>query len=644
MIADATARYGAVPESEIGRIPLDDTPWLGLCDRRYEDDPILLMRAEDEDGDKARALLSAETVFDLLRESKKLNEEMQGLDERDHVLTAAANDAVDNISGIGFWQLEIATGRLTLSDDAYRIHGLAPGQRLTMDDAIAFYEPDVREIVRSNLKRAKEHRAGYSYVLPMLRADGQRRIVRSIGYVALKDNGSDTVYGIVQDVTEERETQVRLWSAANIDSLTSVPNRFHWQQRIDHDIAAAARNQRSVGLMLVDLDHFKTINDVHGHEAGDEALRAVARTLSANLRGGDLLARLGGDEFAIVIPDLGNADELHNLVERFANVRNVAFEYRGMPMTVNLSIGAAAFPSDADSSGELYRAADMALFHAKSDRSLGATRYDTALQREHEGRSERRKRIRRALKAGAFVNLYQPIVDVKTGAVVAMDVAARWRDEERLADLSLIGEEEEQSLLPQVGAAVVELMVRDLESLAAGCDRLPVCILPLRSAHLHAAEVLDGLDEARAILSRSGGRLRLQLDGDPRPSLTWPLRTRFLDLLSSGVGVVQRAQQAAGALLSPGSLPLRHVKLPLDAIRSAETGAGDLVLRALIEAARQRGLMVSALAVATSLDVQRVAAYDVRYAQGTHFGDAMPLERFKERLLAAPAASHSLAG
>ena len=632
LVTRCIAAVRDLPPGAIAPIGID-APWTALCDRRAEDDPILLMRGAGDAANAPAAQASAETVFDVLRESKALNAAVNALEIRNTVLSG-----VETSVGIGFWQLNLDDNKVSFSDETYRIHGLPPGSEApTIDEAVRYFEPDVRDVVMSNVARAVSERSGYSFALPFRCADGTPRIVRSIGYFTTDADGNDIIFGFYQDITEERETQMRLWTAANIDALTGVSNRFHWQQRLDRDIASAIRTGHAVGLLLVDLDDFKSINDCHGHEAGDEALKAVAATLASNLRGGDLLARLGGDEFAIVVPELDNPDDIGRLVERLANVRKVSFDYRGGAMAVEFSIGAAAFPTDAENSAALYRAADLALFHTKANHTVGATRYQAELLVEHEGRATRRKKIRRAIEAGEGLNLYQPIVDLMSGEVVAVDVTARWYDEGRLAELgTLPGEvpgDTDRAIVPQMAAAMLELLEHDLGLLwGDGRGRLPACLVPLTRAQLRSHEVLDRLRRMAGRVSSRAGILRLQLDGDPRRDLNWPLRSKFLEVLGSGVGTVQRAAEAAGTLLAPGTLPLSHVKVPLEAIRFAQGGAGDTVLRALIEAARQQRTDVSAVAVASAEDVEAALAYSIHFGQGSHIDDAMPIEGILERI------------
>ncbi len=332
-------------DGEISRVPLADSQWVALCDRRCVDRPIIMMRGPDGAAQAPVALACAETVFDVLRDLKASEVAPADAVERDEIGAPASTGSV----GIGSWQLSIDDNCVSFSEETLRIHGLDPGSAApSVDEAVRFFEPEVRDIVTSNIAQAVADKAGYSFALPFRRADGTRRIVRSMGYVVTDACGHDQLYGLYQDVTEERERELRLWSAMNLDALTGVHSRYHWQQRLDSALADAMHTGGAVGLILVDIVDFKILNDCHGHDAGDEALKAVAATLSANLRSGDVLARLGGDAFAILVSDLKEPDNLGKLVERLSGARKVTFDHRGAVMTVEFALGAAAFPTDAE--------------------------------------------------------------------------------------------------------------------------------------------------------------------------------------------------------------------------------------------------------------------------------------------------------
>ena len=177
---------------------------------------------------------------------------------------------------------------------------------------------------------------------------------------------AEELQGAVELRTAElADANRQLQHAAFYDSLTELPNRRYLLERLDAAMADSLRRGESLALLLLDLDHFKPIDDQHGHDAGDFVLRALGQRLQAHLRRGDFAARLGGDEFAVLVTGPGVKSELPQIVERLLQALNQPVEYGGVSLLVGVSIGTARFPDDADQLTELYKAADSALYQAK---------------------------------------------------------------------------------------------------------------------------------------------------------------------------------------------------------------------------------------------------------------------------------------
>lgn len=177
---------------------------------------------------------------------------------------------------------------------------------------------------------------------------------------------AEELQGAVELRTAElADANRQLQHAAFHDSLTELPNRRYLLERLDAAMADSLRRGESLALLLLDLDHFKPINDQYGHDAGDFVLRALGQRLQAHLRRGDFAARLGGDEFAVLVTGPGVKSELPQIVERLLQALNQPVEYGGVSLLVGVSIGTARFPDDADQLTELYKAADSALYQAK---------------------------------------------------------------------------------------------------------------------------------------------------------------------------------------------------------------------------------------------------------------------------------------
>ncbi|MBL8926379.1 MAG: EAL domain-containing protein [Pseudonocardia sp.] len=300
--------------------------------------------------------------------------------------------------------------------------------------------------------------SGTSYRL--LRTDGARIDVE----VTSRDLRDDpTVRGFVltlRDVTDQRKLEQELTHRASHDSLTGLANRVLFRDRIER--ALAARPHGIVGVLLVDLDDFKLVNDTMGHGIGDELLVAVAGRLIATLRPDDLAARLGGDEFAILIEGATGVDEIEEIAARIVDALGAPLDI-GSGLATSVSVGVATTP-DASGSAEMLSQADLALYAAKGAGKGRWRRYEPSLHLAAVDRLEVRTELERAIALGAFTLLYQPIVDLRSGVILGVEALVRWRHPRRgtVAPGDFIHVAEETGLVVPLGSWVLDCALADL--------------------------------------------------------------------------------------------------------------------------------------------------------------------------------------
>jgi diguanylate cyclase (GGDEF)-like protein/PAS domain S-box-containing protein len=245
----------------------------------------------------------------------------------------------------------------------------------------------------------------------------------------LHENGKVRgIASIARDITQEKTAEDRvLWTATH-DPLTHLPNRRMFDERLAAAIEEAEVRGRSVGLLMIDVDHFKQVNDTLGHDAGDAILRTLGDRLCAAIRSGDTVARLGGDEFAVILRDLDDGADLERLVEAVIPRLREPFAFTGNTLDCRASIGGSIFPQDGGSAEDLLKSADLALQAAKSDIRGRMQLFDPGMRSELEGRVRMLARARSALDEYRLIPFYQPKVDLRTGAVVGYEALARLID------------------------------------------------------------------------------------------------------------------------------------------------------------------------------------------------------------------------
>jgi diguanylate cyclase (GGDEF)-like protein len=331
----------------------------------------------------------------------------------------------------------------------------------------------------------------------------ERHVLRTFAHAVATTVLNAALY---DDVRAEAARQAH---EASHDPLTGLANRVLLQERTR--AALAEQHNLTTALLLLDLDHFKEINDTLGHAAGDFLLQRVADRLRALSRPGDLVARLGGDEFAVLLTGLESSDAAEPAAEGVLRLLAEPVEYEGLRLSVEGSVGVACYPADAQDADELLRRADVAMYQAKSDRGSWV-RYDV----ERDGSSVHRlalvAELRTALERNEVVVHYQPQADLRTGQIVGIEALARWQHPQRglLMPVDFVGVAEQSGLVRPFTLRVLDLAV-------AECARWTALGRPVTVAvNLAARSLLDRQlpHDVAAVLARhslSPDRLVLEI-------------------------------------------------------------------------------------------------------------------------------------
>jgi diguanylate cyclase (GGDEF)-like protein/PAS domain S-box-containing protein len=261
-----------------------------------------------------------------------------------------------------------------------------------------------------------------------IRKNGEQFPVQLIS-VAVRDPMGRCL-GIVtscEDITNRKETEKRLHLLAYYDTLTGLPNRGMFHDRLHHALAMAYREQRKVSILFIDLDNFKDVNDTKGHDFGDKLLQEVAKRLAATMRESDTLARLGGDEFVVVLTSVSNQETTAVAAQRILSIFSQPFLLEDQNIFCSASVGIALYPNDGQDMETLVKCADTAMYQAK-DRGKAQFRFfSTKMNDKVMHRVAMEQSLRLGLEKQEFLLHYQPKWDLKTSRIIGVEVLLRWQ-------------------------------------------------------------------------------------------------------------------------------------------------------------------------------------------------------------------------
>jgi diguanylate cyclase len=229
-----------------------------------------------------------------------------------------------------------------------------------------------------------------------------------------------------RDVGERRDTQQRVSFLAHHDPLTSLPNRELMRARLAEAVDRATAAEMRCAVLWIDLDHFKDINDIHGHVVGDQILRIVAEKLKFEMPADTLISRLGGDEFVVLCQDIRDAEEARLIGQQLRRLLNRPIEVGEKSLTAGASIGVAVFPDDANNAEDLLKNADLALYHAKAEGRGRCRHFTDELGKERQRRMVLSGQLRTAIENGDIQAYFQPLVRARDMRVVGFETLGRW--------------------------------------------------------------------------------------------------------------------------------------------------------------------------------------------------------------------------
>lgn len=426
----------------------------------------------------------------------------------------------------------------------------------------------------------------------------------------------------VQDITARKLASEELQRQAVTDPLTGLPNRVVLMDRLTQAVARARRSRTLVGVVFVDLDHFKTVNDTLGHDVGDELLRQVAARMQAAVRDGDTVVRLGGDEFVVLCEEVRSPAEVRLLAERICAAQQAPFLVRGQEVSVSASVGVTI--GDGPSAAALLKRADASMYEAKRD---GRGRVDVRSQAEDAVAVDQLamlEELRHGIDQGQLRLEYQPVVRLADDEVVAREALVRWEHPVRglLCPADFLAAAEQSRLITTLGEWCLWRACAD----AAGWSDGAVLHVNVSARHLAAV----GFPQlVRTVLAETGlAPRRLCLEITESLVLTASPSTLSSTRELTGLGVrlvLDDFGTGSSSITALYRLPVRAFKIDRSFVADLPAdGTAASLVDGLIRLGAGMGLDVIAEGVETVEQAQWLAAHGCPHAQGYYYGRPQP--------------------
>lgn len=618
--------------------------------------PILIMTALDDADSIARAYEHGATDFiGKPMNATILSHRVRYMLRGSFTLNALARSEArlglaQRIAKIGNWEWHPSTGCFTASSELCRLMGIRQQDFGETREAFlqAVHKEDrdrVDRALNGILEERKPCDIDHRIVLP----NGVEFTVNLQAEAVFDDQlNALTIVGTAQDISERKRSEREIHRLAYYDSLTGLPNRVLFKDRVTQALAHARRYHTTLAVLFLDLDRFKVINDTLGHSIGDLLLKQVADRLADSIRHSDSLgravkkdethelARLGGDEFTVLLTNIREAQDAGTVARRILEALARPFLIDGHEISVTVSVGIAIFPTDGDSIDLLLKCSDIAMYHAKEQGRNNVQFYCATMNALAAERLEMENDLRKALERHELIVYYQPQVDIRTNRVVGAEALIRWRHSYRgmLMPAAFLPVAIETGMIQKLDEEVLLMACRQNKAWqVAGYTPIRISV-NVSNSFFHGASLTNAIAKALEESRLDPEYLELELTESITMRHVETSITMLQELRAMGVRLsIDDFGTGYSSLSHLQRFPLNMLKIDQSFARDVTRNAANAsITRAIISLAHGMNLSVLAEGVETEEQLALLRGQGCDEVQGHYFGRPMPGEEFMQLL------------
>jgi diguanylate cyclase (GGDEF)-like protein/PAS domain S-box-containing protein len=561
----------------------------------------------------------------LEQQHRLLKEQEEKLKAKNVQLDAALNNMAQ---GLAMFDSDM---RIVVANDRYaEIYNLSPDEvkpGTHLRDILA------RRMANGDLD-GKDPDTVMRWVLSRMSATGESQYTTRLNdgrYIVVSSKPMVNGYTVTthQDITEQRRSEAKIVHMALHDALTGLPNRVLFNQRLELALSRARRGD-IVAAHLLDLDHFKNVNDTLGHPSGDQLLKLVTERLRRLVRETDTIARMGGDEFAILQVGVPQVADAAALARRIIDTVSEPYEIDSQQVVIGTSVGIAIGPGDGGTPDQLMRNADLALYRAKGDGRGAFCFFEAGMDAKVRERRAMEYDLRKALVAGEFELFYQPMVNLESNKISGFEALIRWRHPERglVSPAAFISLAEEIGFINPLG----DWAIRQACATAARWPADVKVAVNLSPVQFRGAGLVQTVVNALAASGLPAQRLELEItestllqDSEATLAMLYQLREVGVSIAMDDFGT------GYSSLSYLQSFPFDRIKIDRSFIKDITDGVGSLnIVRAVAALARGLGMETTAEGVETEQQREKVAAEGCTEMQGFLFSRPRPAREIEE--------------